>query len=84
MKSKLLLKLTCQSPVTARRLAAVLGPDNRGFPSGQRFSMAVKSRFVKFSVESERLPSAFTTILGVLRDVALFQEIWLISRAMDA
>jgi len=84
LRATLLLKVTCRNSVIAKRLSSVLAPDNRSFPSDQRFSMAVRSRSVLFRVESERAPAAFTTVHGILSDVVLFQEIWLISRTTTA
>ena len=80
MKATLVLKVTCSDKATAKKLSMVLAPDNRGFPSDQRFSMAVGSGSLSFTVESERATSDLTTVLGILRDIALFQEIWLLSR----
>ncbi len=78
------MKVSCLNPTTARRLASVLAPDNRGVPAEQRFSMKVRTRVVMFAVESEKLLSALTTIQSILRDLSLFREIWLISRAAEA
>jgi hypothetical protein len=81
LNSKLLLRIRCSNASTAKKLAGVLSPDNRAIPSDQKFSMATDSRVLTVRVESERLPSAFNTVRSVLRDTALFREIWLISRA---
>lgn len=81
MKSTLHLRVECVSRPTAKTLASVLASDNKALPSDQRMSMSVTSRSVVFRIESERTRSALTTVCSVLRDIALFQEIWLISRA---
>lgn len=84
MIARLRLSITCRNNRSAKDLASVLAPDNAAVPSGQRFSMAVRGRSLIFVVASERIPSAFTTVQGILRDVALFQEVWLISHNRDA
>jgi len=80
LNSRFLLRIRCRDAATAKKLAAVLAPDNRAIPSDQRFSMSASSRFVTLRVESERTRSGFNTVRSVLRDIALFREIWLISR----
>jgi hypothetical protein len=77
---KFVLRVRCKNAGTARKLEAVLSPDNRAIPSDQRFAMTAVSRSVVLKVESERARSGFNTVRSVLRDVALFREIWLISR----
>jgi len=78
------MKVSCANPSTARKLASVLAPDNKGVPADQRFSMKVHFRVVSFAVESQRLPSVFATLQSILRDLSLFAEIWLISRGSEA
>jgi hypothetical protein len=81
LNSTFLLKFDCRSSATARKLAAVLEADNRGVPIDQRLAMSVASRSVTITVGAARTGSGFTTVQSILRDVALFQEIWLISYA---
>lgn len=80
MNSKLVLRVRCRNATTAGRLAAVLSPDNKAVPSDQRFAMKLTSDSLTLRVESERARSGFNTVRSVLHDVALFREIWLISR----
>ena len=84
MNSKFVLRVRCASVSTAKGLAAVLSPDNKAVPSDQRFSMRLNSKTVDIRVESERAQSGFNTVRSVLKDVALFREIWLISRERGA
>jgi len=84
LNSKFVLRVKCRSPATAKRLAAVLSPDNKAVPSDQRFSMRVTDNAVTLQAESDRARSAFNTVRSLLRDVALFREIWLISRETGA
>jgi hypothetical protein len=80
LSSRFLLRVRCRNPTTAKKLAAVLAPDNRVIPSDQRLAMTVASNSVALKVDSERTRSGFNTVRSILRDVALFREIWLISR----
>jgi hypothetical protein len=84
MRIRLHLTLGCAGFEAAGKLAAVLGPDNRGVPEDQRFAMNVHGNRVSFEIESGRLVSAFTSLDSVLCDAALFQEVWLLSRAPKA
>jgi hypothetical protein len=65
-------------------MAEVLAPDNTGFPHGQLFSTTRAGHTLSFSVKGDTLPSVCATVLSVLRDASLFQEIWLLSRGTDA
>ncbi len=79
MNARFILRVRCGNAGTAKKLAAVLAPDNRAVPSDQRFAMSVESGGLTFKVDSERARSGFNTVRSVLRDVELFREIWLIS-----
>jgi hypothetical protein len=68
----------------ADRLAAVLAPDNAGVPKDQGFSMSKVGGKLVFRAKSEVPSSLFATATSVLNDATLFQEIWLLSRAMGA
>ena len=67
-----------------RSLSAVLAPDNEGLPKGLRLSTREEGSTLGFRVESDSLSSALSTILALVRDVALFQEVWLLSRTERA
>ena len=84
MKSRLVLRVGCRNSATAKKLAAVLAPDNKAVPSDQDFSMRVSKSSVAVEVETDNFRSGFNTVRSVLRDVALFREIWLISRERGA
>ncbi|HKT21960.1 MAG TPA: hypothetical protein VJR06_05045 [Nitrososphaerales archaeon] len=80
MKSTALLEITCIDPEVRKGLVSVLTPDNEGGPRGLRISLAATGRKLKVSIEAETPATAVSTCLAFLRDVALFQEIWLLSR----
>lgn len=83
MNSRFILRVSCRDAPTAKKLAAVLSPDNRAVPSDQRFSMSAASKVLVLKVDSERARSGYNTVKSVLSDVELFREIWLISAERD-
>jgi len=60
-------------------LATVLAPDNEGLPQGMLLSMTTRGRTMEFEVSSGSPSSSLSTVLALLRDIVLFQEIWLLS-----
>jgi hypothetical protein len=73
--------MECNDTETARRLVEVLRPDNRHVPPDQTFVMSRMGEKVLFTVGSEKQTAAFATVESVLNDAALFQGVWLLSRA---
>ena len=70
---------------TARRhLQAVLTPDNGEAPRGLKLGLTGEGETLRLTVESGSPSSTISTALAVLRDAALFQEIWLLSRTRRA
>lgn len=63
----------------SRSLSAVLAPDNEGLPEGMRLSMTAEGRSIEFGVVSNSPSASLSTVLALLRDIALFQEVWLLS-----
>jgi hypothetical protein len=80
VKTTFLLMISCKDAPTAGKLESVLGPDNVDVPAGQRFSMRRRSKNLSFAISSDSLRSPLASLQSVLADVALFREIWLISR----
>lgn len=78
------LTIECADDEIGTRLRSVLAPDNEGIPRGLSFTMTGSGREVAFDVESSSPSTAIATCLAVLRDVSLFQEVWLLSRAADS
>jgi len=62
-----------------RSLAAVLTPDNEGLPRGTLLSTKARGRALEFEVTSGSLSASLSTVLALLRDIALFEEVWLLS-----
>lgn len=81
MKPKAELELSCSGPEAVDGLASVLAPDNQGGPRGLGISMEAKGKRLLIQVEAGTPQTAISTSLAFLRDVALFQEVWLLSRA---
>ncbi len=84
MKSAVTLTLRLSSSDARKSLASVLAPDNEGLPKGLKLSMKVRGSVFKFVVESDSPPSAVSTVLALLRDTTLFQEVWLLSHGERA
>ena len=70
------LRLTCSSEVEARSLALALTPDNKGVPKDQEFSTSQEGNVLVFHISSERTSGCFSTILSILSDADLFQQVW--------
>ncbi len=63
-----------------RKLSQVLAPDNEGLPQGMLLSMETQGKSIEFEVSSGSPSATLSTVLALLRDVTLFQEVWLLSR----
>jgi hypothetical protein len=78
------LELDLKSSKVRDSLAEVLAPDNEGLPKGLRLTMKGEESAITFRVKAESASTALSTVLAILRDVSLFQEVWLLSREKDA
>lgn len=83
MRAKGRLTVKCEDAAVARRLEEVLAPDNTGVPRDQRFTMRRTGDSLVFLMESEDLPQLASTVLSILSDASLFQEVWLLSRLAE-
>jgi pyoverdine/dityrosine biosynthesis protein Dit1 len=83
LRTAVRLSIRCGSISLGGKLGSVLVPDNEGFPSGLHFAMKVKEEEVKFEIESESFVTAVSTSLALLRDVSLFEQVWLLSERAD-
>jgi hypothetical protein len=84
LKTAATLSIRLADTESRKALYSVLAPDNEGLPPGLELAGSVEGRTVRYTVESGRPPTAVSTILALLRDVTLFQEIWLLSREKAA
>ena len=80
MKVTAELELEMADPDALRRLSAVLSPDNEGLPRGLRLTMSRAGSLLRCRVESDSTTGAMSTVLALMRDIVLFQEVWLLSR----
>ena len=69
---------------SVRRLSAVLAADIEGLPRGLKLTMAGAGRSFRCRIESDSPSAAVSTVLALMRDVVLFQEVWLLSRTQRA
>ncbi len=81
MRTRAALTVKCADAHTKTSLASILAPDNEGTPHGLELSVGGGGRELEFAAESESLSTTISTTLALLRDIALFQEIWLLSQA---
>jgi len=74
------LELEMEDAGLVRRLSAVLKPDNEGLPRGTRLAMTAAGRSLRCRVVSDAPSTALSTLMALMRDITLFQEVWLLSR----
>lgn len=84
MKTNATLSLAFKDSDARRGLASILGPDNEGAPLGLEISMEEQGKTMKIRVKSESPSDALSTVLALLRDIALFEVVWLLSRTQRA
>lgn len=84
MRASAVLTLHLADSSARRSLSAVLAPDNEGFPGGLRFSMTEQGSSLSVSVQSDSIQSVVSGVLAFVRDIVLFQEVWLLSRTKRA
>ena len=84
MKTKVELSIDCSGTRAGKALARVLVPDNAAVPRGLNIVMGAKQGTVHFDITSSSASSALSTVMAILRDVSLFEQVWLLSRASGA
>lgn len=84
MRTALSISVKCKDGQTAAMLVSVLSPDNVGVPRDMMFRMVTRGESVLFAVESDRASSVLSTVHGILDDISLFQEVWLLSHPRHA
>ena len=83
MKTSATLTLEFSDARARRSLAEVLAPDNRELPRDLSLRTGGGPRRIKLTMESESSSTSLSTTLAFLRDIALFQEVWLLSHGKD-
>lgn len=82
---KVYARLTARlSDEPRKALTAVLAPDNEGLPEGLQLSMSEAEGSAEYRIASESPAAVLSTALALLRDMALFSEVWLLSHGKDA
>lgn len=76
MKAIARLSIVCADANICDELLSVLRPDNERVPRGMSLKMEARKKALKFEMASD-FPVAVSTAIAVLKDVLLFQEIWL-------
>jgi len=79
LKTSASLRLRLESARARESLGSVLSPDNRELPEGLKLSTKAKGPELEYRVESPYSSTSLSTVLALLRDVGLFQEVWLLS-----
>ena len=79
MKASATLTVRLSGAGEGRSLAAVLAPDNEGLPQGMLLSMTARGDALELEVSSASPSTSLSTIMALLRDITLFQEVWLLS-----
>jgi hypothetical protein len=80
LKARATLTVRLSDAAEAKSLSAVLAPDNVGLPHGMLLSMATGGKVLELEVSAGSLSASLSTVLALLRDITLFQEVWLLSR----
>jgi hypothetical protein len=75
------LVLACADAEVSESLASVLAPDNEGAPKRLLISMDRRGRLIELKIRSGSPSTALSTALALLKDAALFEEVWLLSHA---
>jgi tRNA threonylcarbamoyladenosine modification (KEOPS) complex Pcc1 subunit len=77
--AKSTMSLKCASEGVAGALYRVLAPDNEGTPRGLQISMNLQGDTVDLAVVADSFSAGLSTCVGLLRDVSLFEEVWLLT-----
>ena len=84
MKCQADLTVSLAGETELRGLASVLAPDNRDLPRGLSLATSASGMSLKYVIASESASTCLSTTIALLRDIALFQEVWLLSEGHDA
>jgi hypothetical protein len=79
LKTEATLSLSFSDTGARRSLAAVLAPDNRELPRGLSLRTGGGPTIMRLAMGSESPSTTLSTALAFLRDIVLFQEVWLLS-----
>ena len=80
MRASAILTVRLSGATEGKGLSAVLAPDNEGLPEGMLLSMTTRGKVLELVISAGSPSASLSTVLALLRDVTLFQEVWLLSR----
>jgi hypothetical protein len=80
LKASAALTVRLSGVAEGRSLYAVLRPDNEGLPQGMHLSMSAKGKMLQLVISAGSPSASLSIVLALLRDITLFQEVWLLSR----
>lgn len=84
MRTSVRIVVSCTDAVVGKSMRRVLAADNKGLPPGLALAMDGEGPSVGFKLHSESASTALSTSLAILRDISLFEEVWLLTRGSDA
>jgi hypothetical protein len=84
LKSTASLRVSLSGGRERESLASVLAPDNVDLPRGLALATSAEGNTLEYTIESESVSTCLSTVLGLLGDITLFQEVWLLSQGPDA
>jgi hypothetical protein len=79
LRANATLTIRLSGEAERKSLSAVLAPDNEGLPQGMLLSMAARGEVLELEVSASSPSASLSTVLALLRDITLFQEVWLLS-----
>jgi len=80
LKASATLTVRLSGIAERKSLSDVLTPDNEGLPQGMLLSMSTRGKELELVISAGSPTATLSTILALLRDITLFQEVWLLSR----
>ena len=80
MRASATLTVRLSGAAQGKSLSAVLVPDNQGLPQGMLLSMTTRGKVLELVVSAGSPSASLSIVLALLRDITLFQEVWLLSR----
>jgi hypothetical protein len=79
VKLSIVLELECSGEREAGALESTMSPDNASVPRDQRFTAARRGSSLRFEVESARPAGALSSVVSLLTDAKLFQDVWMVA-----
>ena len=81
MRTRVELRAGCSDPKALESLMSVLAPDNEGAPRGMKLTSVAEGGAMKITIDSDSASSSISTALAILKDMVLFEGVWLLSQS---